>query len=240
MFAVAVAKVTNSLFPIFRSTPLADAKQCALRVVGSGFFVDTRGTFVTVAHLFDNAAADATFEYRGRSPDHFQNPTLSIVEVDRDEARDVLVGRVNGLQLSLGLDLAEKQAEIGTSVCVAGYPLSRIEAGPQGGVDVTHVRRYFQNTMIVDRAACQDAGTGRRHEGFMMTEFSLFGMSGGPVVAADGTVVGMQASVTKPRISEGAGGRKISIENAIAIDAQHIVALLARVAADMKPAAARA
>ena len=60
----------------------------------------------------------------------------------------------------------------------------------------------------------------------MMTEFSLFGMSGGPVVNTSGAVVGMQASVTHPRVSVGAGGRQISIENAVAIGSEHIYALL--------------
>jgi S1-C subfamily serine protease len=78
------------------------------------------------------------------------------------------------------------------------------------------------------------------HEGFMMTEFSLFGMSGGPVVNSEGAVVGMQASVTAPRVSVGAGGRQISIENAVAIGSEHIHALLATVRANVQPATRRA
>lgn len=234
MFALAVAKATNSLFPIYRATPVD--RGLAFQVVGSGFFLDARGTFATVAHVFDNAAPNAAFEYRGRSPDNFQNPTLPIIEIARDDARDILLGRVDGLQLTHGLDLLETQVPIGSSVCVAGYPLSRLGGLPNGGLDVGGVRRYFQNAMVTDCTICADEATGRRHEGFMMTEFSLFGMSGGPVVTVDGTVAGMQASVTHPRISEGAGGRRISIENAVAIDALHIVALLARVTADDRAA----
>lgn len=239
MFAVALAKVTNSLFPIYRSTRVPQGLM--MRVAGSAFFVDARGTFASVAHIFDDAPPNTSFEYRGRSPDHTHNPTLPIVEIARDNERDIVIGRVDGLQLSVGLDLEAALAPVGTSVCIAGYPLPRLGQTADGRVDVGNVRRYFQNAMIVDRirVTAEGASAIRRHEGFMMTEYALFGTSGGPVVTADGMVVGLQASVTKPRVSENAG-RKISIENAVAIDAQHVINLLAKVAADTNPVAATA
>ena len=51
--------------------------------------------------------------------------------------------------------------------------------------------------MVLDRTVFA-VENNRLHDGFMMTEFSLFGMSGGPVVNVLGDVVGMQASVTHP------------------------------------------
>jgi S1-C subfamily serine protease len=233
MFEGAVAKVVNSLFPIYRMTVMGPNAE--LSVVGSGFFVDAYGTFVTVAHVFDNAAPGAVFQYRGRSPDHFQNPTLQVTEVARDNQKDIVIGRVD-VQLTHGLDLLDTQVPIGASVCVAGYPFPQIRPMPgDQGLDLGSVRRYFQNAMIIDRATCR-AENGRVHEGFMMTEFSLFGMSGGPVVTPDGTVVGMQASVMHPRVSVGVGGREIRIENAVAVGSEHICALLATVREEARPA----
>jgi len=234
MFAFAVAKITNSLFPIYRTTIVG--QDITVAVSGSGFFVDAHGTFVTVAHAFDNAAPGAMFQFRGRSPDHFQNPALPLVEIARDDQKDILIGRVEGLQLTHGLDVHEAPFPLGTSVCVAGYPLAQLAVSPDGGLDVSNVRRYFQNAMALDYYT--GVVERRLHQGFMMTEFSLFGMSGGPVVTTDGAVVGMQASVTNPRVSIGAGGRQIIIENAVAIGSEHIHAMVARVSAMGQPAAA--
>jgi S1-C subfamily serine protease len=224
MFAAAVAKLTNSIFPIYRETPVPP-QSFEIHVVGSGFFVDAHGTFVTVAHVLDGASPVAQFQYRGRSPDHFENPLLPITCLARDDEKDILIGHVDA-QLTHGLDLLEAPVSNGTSVCVAGYPLAQLTM-QAGALDVGKVRRYFQNAMVVDR--CSLPVWTRRHDGFMMTEFSLFGMSGGPVVTRDGTVVGMQASITDPRVSEGAGGRRITIENAVAIGSEHIHVLLTQV-----------
>jgi S1-C subfamily serine protease len=230
MFAAAVAKLTNSIFPIYRTTGLA------IQVTASGFFVDAYGTFVTVAHAFDDAPPGAQFQYRGRSPDNVQNPSLPITEIARDNAQDILIGRVN-LQLTHGLDILETEAPLGSSICVAGYPLAQLGLRPNGDLDVSRVRRYFQSAMVLDRVACS-VESGRTHKGFTMTEFALFGMSGGPVVTTDGAVVGMQASIMAPRTSVGAGGRQITIENACAIGSEHIHALLQQTAPQQQPAIA--
>jgi hypothetical protein len=112
MFAAAVANVTNSLFPIYRISPV-EGGGANLLVVGSGFFVDAHGTFVTVAHAFDNATPGTVFQYRGRSPDDFQNPALPLIEIARDDHNDIVVGRVD-LQLTHGLDLLEAQVSAPT------------------------------------------------------------------------------------------------------------------------------
>ena len=223
MFATASAKIINSIFPVYRIHPPAPGLT-TVQVVGSGFFIDARGTFVTVAHAFDDAPPGAVYQYRGRSPDHFQNPALQISEVARDEQNDIYIGRVDA-QLTHGLNMCEQPVPIGTSVCAAGYPLPQLTIRPDGVLEVGNVRRYFQNAMVLDRTVFA-VENNRLHDGFMMTEFSLFGMSGGPVVNVLGDVVGMQASVTHPRVSVGAGGRQISIENAVAVGSEHVCAML--------------
>lgn len=72
-----------------------------------------------------------------------------------------------------------------------------------------------------------DNGTGliRNHQGFLIRDFRLFGMSGGPVVDVNGRVLGMQAAITSPRESTN-GTRTITVENAVAISNDRIIQLL--------------
>ena len=81
----------------------------------------------------------------------------------------------------------------------------------------------------MDRAIVDiDNGAGciRKHDGFLVRDFGLFGMSGGPVFNTKGSVVGIQGSVTPPRKSSGPGGRSISVENAVVIRSNLILDLL--------------
>ena len=70
------------------------------------------------------------------------------------------------------------------------------------------------------------AGKIRKHDGFLVRDVGLFGMSGGPVFDTRGVVVGMQGSVTPPRVSTHSSGRSISVENALAIRSNLILDLL--------------
>ncbi|OGH55394.1 MAG: hypothetical protein A2423_01160 [Candidatus Levybacteria bacterium RIFOXYC1_FULL_40_10] len=51
-------------------------------------------------------------------------------------------------------------------------------------------------------------------------------MSGGPIFDINGVVVGLQGSVTSPRESVSGDGRKISVENGMAIRTELILNVL--------------
>ena len=227
MFVESIKIAQKAMFPIFRWEQLS-SQQVNVGVVGVGFFINSRGQFVSVVHIFDSVNQDTKFFYFGRLPENLQNPQLEIEEVCRDDKLDIYVGEVD-LRTPNYLYLSRNVPNIGRSVCISGYPLAKISKNDKGGLELGNVRRYFQPTFVLDKALLDsDNGQGliRRHDGFLVRDVGLFGMSGGPVLDTRGIVVGIQGSVTEPRVSTNSSGRTISVENALAIRSNLILGLL--------------
>ncbi len=226
MFVKGVKKAKQSMFPIFRLEPRG--AQAEVGVNGTGFFINSRGYFISVAHVFDGASKSTKFLFLGRLPEQLQNPPLEIKEIARDDDLDILLGRIE-TKNSVYFYLSNKIPEEGRSVCVSGYPLAQISQNPQGGLEVGGVRRYFQPSFVLDRAILKsqnEKGKIRNHDGFLVRDVGLFGMSGGPVFDVNGRVVGMQGSVTQPRESKNSSGRTITVENAVVISSKQILKFL--------------
>ncbi len=218
MFVHAIKTIQKSMFPIFRVEQVNPTQQ-QVSVVGTGFFISANGNFVSVAHVFDNKNTTTKYFYFGRLPDNLENPPIEIEEIVRDDSNDIFIGRVKKKTPNF-LILSKKIPDIGRTVCISGYPLAQLTSNAQGGLELGGVRRYFQPSFILDYAKAQsDNGKGviRTHDGFLVRDFGLFGMSGGPVFDTSGTVLGIQGSVTSPRVSTGGNGRSISVENALTI-----------------------
>ncbi|MEK7650617.1 MAG: serine protease [Patescibacteria group bacterium] len=214
------------MFPIFRLDKLS-ATQSRVSVVGTGFFVSSNGNFISVAHVFDNRIPDTQFLFFGYLPNKLQDPPLVIEEISRDEQNDIFVGRVK-IKSPEHLNLSKGLPNIGKTICIAGYPLATISNNPQGGLELGGVRRYFQPSFVLDYmslASNNGQGIIRNHDGFLVRDIGLFGMSGGPVFDTNGTVFGIQGSVTNPRVSTN-GSRSIFVENALAIRSSLVLALL--------------
>ena len=227
MFVKSIKIAKGAMFPIFRWDQVK-TNQARVGVAGTGFFINSRGYFVSVTHVFDNPTTDTKFLYIGRIPDEIQNPRLEIKEICRNDNLDIYLGKVD-VKTPKYFYLAKNIPDIGRSVCVSGYPLAQIAPNQQGGLDVGQVRRYFQPTFVLDKGvANSDSGAGktRKHDGFLVRDVGLFGMSGGLVFDTHGVVVGMQGSVTPPRVSTHSSGRTISVENALAIRSDLILDLL--------------
>ena len=218
MFVKSIRIARKAMFPIFCFEKLTPQKQLKVGVVGTGFFINSEGYLATVAHIFDRKSQNVTFKYWGILPDKVINPPLEIQEVARDNKNDIFIGKVDAKSPGFFL-LCKKIPDVGRSVCVSGYPLAKITKNPQGGAELGGVRRYFQPSFVLDKVKMNSKTNGviRKHDGFLVRDVGLFGMSGGPVFDPDGIVVGIQASVTSPRESKNAAGRKIVVENACVI-----------------------
>ena len=226
MFVKSIKIAQGAMFPIFRWDQLS-VQQARVGVAGTGFFINSRGNFVSVAHIFDNINEDTKFFYLGKLPENLQNPRLEITEICRDDEKDIYIGKID-LKTPDYFYLSKNIPNIGRSVCVSGYPLAQISNNQQGGLEVGGVRRYFQPTFVLDKAVINSnngQGRIRKHDGFLVRDVGLFGMSGGPVFDPSGVVVGIQGSVTQPRTSSN-GQRTISVENALAIRSSLILDVL--------------
>ena len=227
MFVKSIKIATDAMFPIFRWNQL-DKNQVQIGVGGTGFFINDQGYFASVAHIFDNPTPNTKFLYSGRIPDEIINPQLQIEEVYRNDDLDIYIGKVN-IKTPIYFHLSKEFPDIGKSVCVAGYPLAQIKPNQQGGFDVSQVRRYFQPTFVLDKIIVNSQNGKdkiRKHDGFLVRDVGLFGMSGGPVFDVDGLVVGIQGSVTAPRTSDNGSGRTITVENAVVIKSELILDIL--------------
>lgn len=227
MFVKAIKTAQSAMFPVFRHQQI-DQQQFMLYAIGSGFFVNTEGFFVTVSHIFDNPAPSTTFFYWGLLPEAVHNPPLVIKEIDREDNLDIFLGKIE-FNTTNYFSIKENLPSIGRSVCLSGYPLAQIIRDSQGVFQLDGVRRYFQPSFVLDYGCMLvDNGQGkvRMHEGFLARDLGLFGMSGGPIFDIDGFLVGMQGSITPQRISEGAGGRRIPVENAMIIKTEYVVNIL--------------
>lgn len=226
MFVKAIKIAKQSMFPIFKWEQQGANAQVG--VAGAGFFINSNGYFISVAHVFDGASQNTKFLFMGRLPDKLQKPTLEIKEIARDDDLDIFLGKIETKSPTY-FYLSKIIPDEGRSVCISGYPLAKISKNSQGGLELGGVRRYFQPSFVLDKGVANvDNGQGRirKHDGFLVRDFGLFGMSGGPVFDQNGVVVGMQGSVTEPRVSRNSSGRTISVENAQAIRSNLIIQLL--------------
>jgi S1-C subfamily serine protease len=92
MYADAVAKITESIFPIFFIR--SDGERYDVGVRGTGFFLDDSGLFLTAEHVIAGAPAGSTLYYYGRVPDEVCDPAVEIEHVASDPAHDLYLGRV--------------------------------------------------------------------------------------------------------------------------------------------------
>jgi S1-C subfamily serine protease len=210
MYADAVARIAESIFPIYYVDPEHDLAG----VCGTGFFIDDDGLFLTSEHVMASPPPGATAYYYGRTPDEVCEP-LEFEPVASDPARDIYLGRVAGGRPAA---LSEEPVRPGDAVCLSGYPMAVLDVGPQGFVG--NVRRYWQPTFVID--ATETVIDGRTYNGYIVQHPCFPGMSGGPVFDVEGRVRGLAAATLTRTIPALPGEPPTVVSNAIVIDVEHI------------------
>src|SRR5215216_2655632 len=219
MFADAIAKLTESVFPIFFT--YGEGHDVAMEVCGTGFFVDDSGHFITADHIMNCAPAGSTYYYYGKVPDQLSQSPVEIEQVASDPTRDLYLGRIRRDYLR-GVELSTESVRPGDYVCLSGYPMAVISTTADGRF-VGNIQRYWQPTFVVD--ATQAVIHGRRYEGYIVDRPCFSGMSGGPVFDVEGKVRGMGAGMLTRTIPEREGD-PIIVRNGIVVDVEHIRAFV--------------
>jgi len=215
MYADAVERITESIFPIFFAPP--EDTLISMGVTGTGFFVDDNGLFVTADHVMTSAPGGSTMYYYGKVPDDVCQPAVEFERVASDPARDLFLGRITRGYLP-PVELSGEAVRPGDSVCLSGYPMAVLASSPDGGV-VGNIRRYWQPTFVID--ATQALINNRTYDGYIVQHTCLRGMSGGPVFDMQARVRGMAVATLTRTIPE-PGGTPTVVSNGIVIDVEHI------------------
>lgn len=161
---------------------------------GSGFLIDS-DTVVTAAHVVDEAAAVEV-----QSTEHAQEASVERI----DTTADLAVLQLDQPLTTATLDFAGHDAATGDDVATVGYPDgNELQSLTEGAVDATDITAPVE-------------GDARQHLAATTAEASP-GNSGGPLVDADGAVVGVvvareehgrersfavQTSAAAPRIND--------------------------------------
>lgn len=196
MYQNAFEKIKKSIFPIFYHSIQGSTWQ--IGVSGTGFFIDDKGHFITAHHVTTDIPANSTLFYFGNVPEKIV-PPIKIIEVFSDSIRDIFLGKID-VNESTPVDISFDKPKIGKSVCLCGYPLASLFQNPDGTINVSNVRQYWQPTFIIDAITADN--NGRTHVGFMTQDTSLQGMSGGPVFDINGIVYGIDVATLTRNISQ--------------------------------------
>jgi S1-C subfamily serine protease len=215
MYADAVARIAESIFPIFFVLEQSDRVHSG--VCGTGFFVDDRGLFVTADHVITSAPVGSTLYYYGKVPDEICERAVEIEHVARDSIRDLYLGRVDRDYLR-PVELSSEAVRPGDSICLSGYPMALVAPNPRGGL-IANIRRYWQPSFVID--ASEVVIDNRLYDGYIVQHTCLRGMSGGPVFDIQGNVRGMAVATLTRKIPERDDDPTI-VRNGIVIDGEHI------------------
>ncbi len=219
MFTKAIQKVRKSIFPIFFF-----GHNGTHGSLGTGFFIDEDGHFLTANHVIQALPQGANLAYLGNIPNNsFQSKKPMPIQVlAQDKRTDLALGRIDQERLP-PLTMAEQEALIGQSISLCGYPLPHITSKKLTNnenlvgvkLDVSQVRQYWQPTMKMDRIK-KNSFFKKPFDSLITQHPSLPGMSGGPIFDLNGNVVGVNTANATRQIQ-----RKtipLQVENGIGIE----------------------
>jgi len=226
MFQYAIQKVSKSIFPIFQNGP------AGCKVLGTGFFIDEEGHFLTAAHVINALAPGQSLGYLGNIPDTpFKGKEfIDIRIISIDKAKDLAIGKIEEEILS-PLTLSSQKASIGESIVLCGYPMPMIHLTEKKvdpntkktkvSLNVTAVRKYWQPTIKLDEFKPKFI-LNKEFRSFITQHAALPGMSGGPIFNQDARVIGLTSAVWPRKIPLNKS-QAIDISNGIGIELNEII-----------------
>src|SRR3954447_3273658 len=117
MYADAVARLVESIFPVFYVDPQSEL----VGVCGTGFFLDDSGLFLTSEHVMASPPPGATAYFYGRTPDEVCEPALEFEHLASDPSGALYLGGVARASVR-PVEVSEEPVRPGDSVCLSGYP----------------------------------------------------------------------------------------------------------------------
>ena len=230
MLKDATQLVRKSIFPIFYFGQ--NGPNPSFGVLGTGFFIDDEGHFLTAKHVVDALPPNMQFGYAGNVPNGDRRglgfSPISILAGSNE--KDLALGKIEQDKLP-PLKLAEKNAVIGESIALCGYPMPVIK--PKGEVnhvngkkvinlnlDITSVRQYWQPTIKMDEIK-QGLLYNKAFHSFITQHPALPGMSGGPIFNEKGEVVGLTSANYTRKVQRNPQ-LQINVENGIGVDLREI------------------
>jgi trypsin-like peptidase len=220
MYQNSIALIRGSIFPIFFQ--IIQGANRTVGVSGTGFFIDNQGHFITANHVITDIPAGAQILYAGNVPINIQPQPSGIHHIVSDPVRDIYIGRINQNALP-PVTLFHQPTPVGTSICLCGYPLAQMSFDPNGALNVSNVRQYWQPTFAIDGAHIN--AHGRIYDGFITQDTSLRGMSGGPVFDVSGRVHGIDVATWTRNIPQ-QNGPDMIVNNGVVVGFHSIQDLL--------------
>jgi len=223
MFSKAIKEVKHSIFPLFNTS----AKNTG--VLGTGFFIDEEGHFLTAAHVINALPKGSKLGYLGNIPhSKFIGKKFIPIEIlAKDDDKDLAYGKLKE-DILPPLMLSDRNPDIGESISLCGYPLPMIVKSKSGetnnSLDVTAVRQYWQPTIMMDSVR-KDFLYKKKFHSFLTQHAALPGMSGGPIFNLQSEVVGVISANWTRRIPR-PNGVNLNVENGIGIDLTEVNAFL--------------
>ncbi len=231
MYTKSIKKVQGSIFPIFQFS-----KQ-GYGVLGTGFFIDDDGRFLTASHVISSLKPGFQLGYLGNVPNQSLslNMFTPISIIQNDPSKDLAVGMVITGKLR-PLKFSNSSADVGQSVILCGYPLAVIQhqttvnnAKNQVNItlNVSNVKQYWQPTIMID-SIIPNSLYNKPFKTFLVQDASLNGMSGGPIFDLNGDVVGV-ASANFTRQIVRPNSVPLNVENGIGIDLSEVKSFISTV-----------
>jgi len=180
----------KAIFPIVSVTEKAPKPLYSF--LGTGFFIDADGTFLTAKHIFPSADSVKKYDYNAIMF-HLQPNQLSpcsISELEFSQQFDIALGHVEGIRDIQTLNLASKNSPMNFDILTLEFSRTHSKQREDGELLLVfescyrkgHVMRYYES----------DYPESIPTQCLELSFPALKGASGAPVIVeSDGSVVGM-------------------------------------------------